>query len=244
MKENKYDEAAFFEKYNGMNRSKYGLQGAGEWHEVKKLLPDFKNKTALDLGCGFGWHCKYAAKNGASSVIGVDISKKMLNRAKEINYDEAIDYRCAAMEDLQFSKNTFDIVLSSLALHYIKNYSALVKNISNWLKNNGQFIFSVEHPVFTAYGSQDWWYDVSGNKLHFPVDNYYCEGRRNAVFLGENVIKYHRTLTTYINTLLENNFSINAVVEPQPPENMLNLPDMKDELRRPMMLIISATKND
>lgn len=243
MKENKYDEVEFFEKYNSMNRSKYGLQAAGEWHELQRLLPDFNNKTVLDLGCGLGWHCKYAATNGASSVIGVDISQRMLGKARAINFHNAIDYRCAAMEDLKFAENSFDVILSSLALHYIADYPALVKNISGWLKDGGQFIFSVEHPVFTALGSQDWWYDSDGNKLHFPVDNYYFEGRRNAVFLGENVIKYHRTLTTYLNTLLKCGFSINAVVEPQPPEDMQDLPEMKDEFRRPMMLIVSASKS-
>ena len=45
-------------------------------------------------------------------------------------------------------------------------------------------MFSAEHPVFTASGSQDWYYDAAGNILHFPVDNYYYEGKREAVFLG------------------------------------------------------------
>lgn len=48
-----------------MPRSKEGLQAAGEWHEFKKLLPDFHQKVVLDLGCGFGWHCIYAAEQGA-----------------------------------------------------------------------------------------------------------------------------------------------------------------------------------
>lgn len=54
--------------------------------------------------------------------------------------------------------------------------------------------------------------------------------------------KYHRTLTTYLNTLLSNSFIINQIVEPQPPENMMDIPGMADEMRRPMMLIVSAKK--
>ena len=46
------------------------------------MLPDFKGKRVLDLGCGYGWHCIYAMENGASSVVGVDISHKMLEVAK------------------------------------------------------------------------------------------------------------------------------------------------------------------
>ena len=240
MKENKYDNEEFFKKYAEMERSKKGLSGAGEWHELRKLMPDLKGKTVLDLGCGYGWHCKYAAENGAEGVTGIDISHKMLAKAKEINSDPVIEYRCAAMEDLSFEEGSFDAVISSLAFHYVRDFGELVKNIRRWLKRGGDLVFSAEHPVFTAYGSQDWYYDEDGNILHFPVDNYYYEGRREAIFLGEKVTKYHRTVTTYINTLIENGFEIRSVVEPQPPEEMMDIPGMMDEMRRPMMIIIAA----
>lgn len=122
------------------------------------------------------------------------------------NSDDRITYQCSAMEDLEFPAETFDIVISSLAFHYVKEYEQLMKRIVMWLKQGGELVFSVEHPVFTSYGTQDWYYNADGNILHFPVDNYYYEGERNAVFLGEKVTKYHRTMTTYINSLLENGF--------------------------------------
>ena len=56
MKENKYDNEIFFQKYSQMLRSQKGLQGAGEWSELEKILPDFCGKSVLDLGCGYGWH--------------------------------------------------------------------------------------------------------------------------------------------------------------------------------------------
>ena len=79
--------------------------------------------------------------------------------------------------------------MSSLAFHYISDFQGLVKNISHWLSPGGYFVFSVEHPIFTAQGSQDWYYDENGQILHFPVDNYYYEGKREAHFLGESVIR-------------------------------------------------------
>lgn len=242
MKENKYDTERFFQKYSQMTRSQKGLQGAGEWSELQKILPDFCEKRVLDLGCGYGWHCKYAAEHGAFSVLGTDISKKMLAKAQAINSAPQINYQCIAMEDLSFPERTFDVILSSLAFHYIEDFESLVVNISKWLKQGGTLVFSVEHPVFTSYGTQDWYYDSSGEILHFPVDNYYYEGRREAIFLGEPVIKYHRTLTTYLNTLLQNGFELQHIIEPQPPEDMLELDGMKDEMRRPMMLLVSALK--
>ncbi len=75
MKENKYDDQVFFRKYSEMSRSRQGLSGAGEWSELQRVLLDFRGKKVLDLGCGYGWHCMYAAQNGADSVLGTDISE-------------------------------------------------------------------------------------------------------------------------------------------------------------------------
>ena len=83
MKENKYDNDEFFAQYSKFPRSVDGLTAAGEWHELRKMLPDFAGKRVLDIGCGFGWHCMYAAEHGAASVIGTDISEKMLAVARE-----------------------------------------------------------------------------------------------------------------------------------------------------------------
>ena len=242
MKQNKYDDPVFFEKYSRMNRSVQGLQGAGEWQALERILPDFSGQSVLDLGCGYGWHCIYAAEQGAASVLGIDISARMLETARQKSQGLPVSYRKAAMEDLDFSPDSFDIVFSSLALHYVADYPSLVQKIRNWLPSGGFFVFSAEHPVFTAYGSQDWYYDENGRILHFPVDHYYEEGSRDAVFLGEHLTKYHRTLTSYLETLLQNGFALRHVVEPAPPENMLDLPGMRDEMRRPMMLLVSAQK--
>ena len=77
----------------------------------------------------------------------------------------------------------------------------------------GDFVFSVEHPIFTARGDQDWLYGPGGEIDCFPVDNYFFEGRRRAVFLGEPVTKYHRTLTTYLDGLLTGGFALRRVAE-------------------------------
>lgn len=243
MKENKYDNEIFFEKYSQMSRSKDGLIGAGEWAILQTLLPKFEGKRLLDLGCGYGWHCIYAMENGAASAVGIDISEKMLDIAKAKTAFDNVEYKCLAMEDIDFPAESFDIALSSLALHYIADFELIVRKVHKFLKPGGAFVFSVEHPVFTAYGSQDWHRDANGNILHFPVDNYYYEGPRVANFLGENVIKYHKTLTTYLNDLLTNGFELCSIVEPKPSQYLIDTVEgMKDEMRRPMMLIVSAIK--
>lgn len=249
MKENKYDNEQFFEAYSKFPRSVEGLTVAGEWHALQKMLPSFTGKRVLDIGCGFGWHCIYAAQQGASCVLGTDISEKMLATAKEKTEEldehisSKIEYKQLAMEDIDFPQNTFDVVISSLAFHYTPDFAAVCKRIYNCLTNGGDFVFSVEHPVFTAQGTQNWYQDTNGENLHWPVDHYFAEGKREATFLGEQVTKYHKTLTTYLNTLLQTGFTITAMVEPQPAPHLLeSVEGMQDELRRPMMLLVSAKK--
>ncbi|WP_426349023.1 class I SAM-dependent methyltransferase [Alloiococcus sp. CFN-8] len=242
MKENKYDDIEFFNQYKKMSRSVEGLQRAGEWHELKKMLPSFKEARVLDLGCGFGWHCNYAVEMGAKSVIGVDISEKMLQEAREKTTSPLVEYIKMPIEDIDYPEESFDVVISSLAFHYIDSFQEVCRKISNLLVKGGDFILSVEHPIFTAEGSQQWHYDAQGNPLHWPVDRYFEEGPRKAIFLGEEVVKYHKTITTYVNTLISCGFEITKLVEPKPADYLMDEPGREDELRRPMMLLISARK--
>ena len=79
------------------------MQENGE--TLKKLLPDFKDKRVLDLGCGYGWHCIYAMEHGASSVVGVDISHKMLEGSqKKKHIFHKVEYECCAIEGCGFSQ--------------------------------------------------------------------------------------------------------------------------------------------
>ncbi len=243
MKENKYDDITFFNKYSRMDRSIKGLQGAGEWHEFKKMFPDLKEKIMLDIGCGFGWHCKYAVENGATQVVGIDLSEKMLERARIQNNDSKIEYIQCAIEDYTYPRNTFDIVISSLTLHYIESFDFVCQKVYQTLKKDGYFIFSVEHPIFTANGKEEWEYQTDGSIKCWPIDDYFQERMIHSNFLGEEVIKYHRTISSYINILLQNGFTLKKLIEPQPEEKMIEMNiAMKEELRRPMMLLISAQK--
>ncbi|NLW17365.1 MAG: class I SAM-dependent methyltransferase [Firmicutes bacterium] len=240
MQQNKYDDQDFFNRYKQMARSVGGLQAAGEWYEFKKMLPNFQGKRVLDLGCGFGWHCRYAVEQGAQHVLGIDISENMLREARARTSSPRIEYRQMPIEAIDFPAASFDVVISSLVFHYLPSFEAICHKVNHCLVAGGHFVFSVEHPIFTARGDQQWHYDASGVPLHWPVDNYFTEGPRQAVFLGHEVTKYHRTLTTYENTLLDSGFELTRLVEPQPAPHLLD--SMRDELRRPMMLLIAARK--
>ncbi len=244
MKENKYDDPRFFVQYSKMPRSVDGLKGAGEWHAFRRMLPDFQGKRVLDLGCGYGWHCFYAIEEGANEVTGVDISVRMLEEAKKRNVSDRIRYVCCPVEDFDFPPDAYDVVISSLTLHYLVSFEEICRKVYSTLTPGGSFVFSVEHPVFTAEGSQDWYYNEQGDKLHWPVDRYFAEGSRQTTFLGEAVVKYHKTVTTYVSGLLNAGFQLTGLTEPTPDHTLMQIPGMKDELRRPMMLLLSARKKE
>ena len=244
MKQDIYDDNIFFAKYSQMQRSIGGLESAGEWHILKTMFPSFAGKRVLDLGCGFGWHCRYASEQNAVSVLGIDISEKMLGRAKRDTSDPKIKYLRLAIEDIDFSAEEFDVVISSLAFHYVKNFDDVCKKVYHILSHEGSFIFSVEHPIFTACVGQDWCYGPQGEKLHWPIDDYQDEGLRVTRFLGEEVIKYHRTVAGYMNIVMEAGFRITSISEPIPSQDILNQdPEMRNELRRPMFLLLAAIKD-
>jgi SAM-dependent methyltransferase len=243
MKENKYDDPAFFESYSQMPRSVDGLNAAGEWQTFRAMLPGLRGKKVLDLGCGFGWHCRYAREQAAAAVTGVDISAKMLERARNTTQDPAITYVQQAIEDIDFPSASFDVVISSLALHYVAAYDVVCSKVYDCLTPGGAFVLSVEHPVFTANAAQDWYYDADGRRLHWPVDHYQAEGLRKTRFLDTDVIKYHRTTASLINTLLTAGFSMRSIAEPQPTTEIIErYPEMRDETRRPIFLMMSVIK--
>ncbi len=239
---NIYDNDIFFEEYEKMERSQKGLEGAGEWHQLRRMFPNLMGKTVLDLGCGYGWHCKYAVEYGASHVLGIDLSEKMIKTAKKKNADPKIEYEVCGLGEYSYPENIYDCVISNLVLHYIENLNEVYKNVYKTLKKDGVFLFNIEHPTFTGSLNQDWIYNNDGIPLYWPVDNYFYPGARQTKFLGQNVTKQHHTLTQVLGGLLDTGFIIEAVQEATPPQSMLDIPGMKDEMRRPMMLLIKAKK--
>ena len=237
-----YDDAEFFDAYAAMTRSQKGLEAAGEWHELKTLFPNLEGKSVLDLGCGYGWHSRYCVQKGASKVLGIDASSKMIEEARKRNYDKAIEYRVCAIEEYPFAENAWDFVICNLVLHYVENLEEIFKKVFKTLKSGGVFLFNIEHPVFTSGINQDWIYQENGEPKYWPIDNYFFSGARKTKFLGLSVTKYHHTLTEILMGLINNRFSLDAVIEAQPPQDMLHLPGMMDELRRPMMLLVRASK--
>ena len=78
--------------------------------------------------------------------------------------------------------------------------------------------------------------------FNWPIDNYYYTGERETNFLGQRVIKQHHTLTQILNPLIKCGFQIEAIEEAMPPADMMGMPGMCNEMRRPMMLLVKVKK--
>lgn len=242
MTQNIYDSPEFFEGYSQLSRSIEGLAGAPEWPALQSLLPPLSGQRVVDLGCGYGWFCRWAMENGADSVLGLDVSEKMLERAVAQGHDPRIAYQRADLERLKLVPASLTLAYSSLAFHYISDLAALLRKVHQALLPGGRLVFSIEHPIYMASLQPDWIVDSHGRKS-WPVDNYQVEGPRLTNWLSDGVIKQHRTLGSLLNLLIDSGFSLDRVIEWGPSaEELKARPGLADEIQRPMMLIVAASR--
>ncbi len=240
--QNIYDTPEFFDAYRQLDRQARGLDGAPEWRALSALLPDIQGQRVVDLGCGFGWFARWAMIQGAVSVLGVDLSENMLWRARAETTDPGVNYVRADLESLELREEAFDLAYSSLALHYVEDFGRLAGRVFRALVSGGDFVFSIEHPIYMASMRPGWLMTDHGGRT-WPVDHYAVEGPRFTDWLAKGVRKQHRTLGATLNTLIDAGFSIRRVVEWSPtPEQVAAQPSLSEELDRPMMLIVAAEK--
>jgi ubiquinone/menaquinone biosynthesis C-methylase UbiE len=240
--QNIYDDDKFFKGYIQLPRQIQGLDGSPEWQVFRSMIPDIKGAKVLDLGCGFGWLCRWAREAGAEQVLGIDMSSNMLAKAQEFPKDSGITYIQGDLEALELQPITYDVVLSSLALHYLKNLPALIAQVYERLKPGGTFVFCVEHPIFTAPRKPEFIEDTDGN-VSWPVNQYLMEGSRITHWFAEGVVKQHRTIATYVTILLDTGFVLSAIDEWGPTTAQIEKwPDWFKSRERPIFLIVKATK--
>lgn len=244
-KQNIYDNEIFFEGYKKIRDNRDNANNLFEIPALFSMLPNLNGKKVLDLGCGFGEHCKQYIANGAIKVIGIDISEKMLAVARKENNDSKITYINMPIEDIAQLNEQFDVIISSLAFHYIEDFSGVVKNIYELLCEDGTFIFSQENPLCTCHsGGNRWTRDENGNKIYLNLANYGIEGERESVWFVDNVKKYHRMFSTIVNTLIEAGLTIEKMIEPLPSDELLvEHAEYKDLYHKPDFLLIKTKKS-
>ncbi len=246
MAQNVYDNQVFFDNYSRLDRSVHGLEGAAEWPRLRSLLPDVTGLRILDLGCGFGWFCRWAADHGAGAVRGIDLSRNMLSRAATMSGEKHanIVYERADLDGFrarECDEGAYDLVFCSLTLHYLVDLRSLVGQVSRMLVSGGHFVFSVEHPIFTAPSRPRFVEDGPAGKVSWPLDDYQREGERVTDWLADGVKKQHRTIATYLNMLLDAGFELTGFDEWHPTAGELEAhPEWAVENHRPMFLLMHA----
>lgn len=242
MAQNIYDQPEFFTGYSRLPRSVHGLAGAPEWPRLRAMLPDLHGKRVVDLGCGFGWFCRWARENGAAQVLGLDLSERMLDRARSLTKDEAVAYARADLAALSLPEGAYDLAVSSLAFHYVEDAGRLYDVIHQALVPGGSLVFSTEHPIFMAPSNPGWLITPDGRK-RWPLDQYFAEGRRDTEWFVPGVVKYHRTIGTTLDLLLRAGFLIEHVEEFCPDTQQIAAdPALREEIDRPTFLLIGARR--
>lgn len=244
--QNVYDNNEFFESYVEMRGTELNANSLVEIPIILSLLPDINGKDILDLGCGYGKISKFFIENGAKSVVALDISQNMIDLANKQNADKNIEYFVMAMEDIDKIEKKFDVVYSSLAFHYVKDFDRLLKNIYSLLKPNGILLFSQESPLNTAIiekGNMENRIEIEG-KRYYLISDYNNEGLRSFKWKDTEVFKYHRTYASIVNSLVDNNFKIlrmeDSIASNEAIEKLNKLKYQKD---KPYFTFIKAQKN-
>ena len=242
MKQNIYDNPDFFDCYMELRANEQGLNAALEEPAVYSLLPSLEGLRIMDIGCGFGKFASFCLQNGAAHISGIDISRNMILEARRRIKDPRARFEVVATEDFDAAEGSFDLVVSSMCFHYVKDIRPVFEKVFLSLRENGLFIFSVEHPICTSM-LKGWCSSDDEPKRHWPVDDYKKETMRVSRWFVDGVIKYHRTIETYINELIDTGFSIERLLEPGPTQDAIaERPDLMEHLRRPPILVLAATR--
>lgn len=243
--QNIFDDQHFFDGYMELRGQEVNYNNSIEQPAMSKMLPPLNGKAVLDLGCGCGYNCTDFIKSGAKRVLGIDISEKMLDIAKTESCHPNIEYRKMSMTEISSLDMKFDLVYSSLAFHYVEDFTKLMNDIYKLLNDNGTLLFSQEHPIKTASPLLEGWnFDSDGKKASFTFTDYSESGPRKNRWIDTDYVKYHRTIGKIFTDIARAGFVIQEVCEPFPvPGSVEKRPAMVGEYIVPNFLIVKANKN-
>lgn len=216
-KQNIYDNDVFFENFIDIRNKKVNFNDLIETPILLSMLPDLNGKSVLDIGCGMGQHAKQYSDMNASSVLGIDISEKMLAYAAKNNCADNISYMQLPIENLSEIRKQFDVITSSLAFDYIEDFDKLMADVYDLTNERAEFVFSMSHPLATAYDGTypRFTRSETGERLYANIHNYIIEGKRNVKWVVDDYELYHRTISSIINSIVRAGFLITECRESQ-----------------------------
>ncbi|TFG34490.1 class I SAM-dependent methyltransferase [Candidatus Thorarchaeota archaeon] len=221
---------------------------------VEELIGDVEGKTLLDAGCGEGYLSRYYAKRGAV-VTAIDFSRRLIEIAMKFMTEDGqiIEYMVADICHMKSIENEkFDVVLSNLVLLNIPCLKEAFNEFHRVLKVEGYLVFSIVHPAFNFYGPSSWEMGEKDSEtgrrdgLFFKVDHYFEEREyerywktRKGEDFPATISFFHRTLETYLNTMVKSGFELVDFKEPRPTNDN---PFFNRERRIPFFAVFKARK--
>lgn len=208
-----------------------------EWDVVRRLLPPrLDGLDVADLGCGEGGLVRWAAAEGAASVLGLDLADDLLARARAAGEPDGVRYEAADLDQVTFVPRSLDLVVASLALTYVRDLDRLLRVLRLALRPGGRLVATWEHPVTTAPGA-DAWLDRDGRRA-WALTAYADQGVRTEGGLVPGARRQHRTVATLLTTLVRAGLEIEQVAEW--PEEIR--PDEEESGDRPLILAVAARR--
>lgn len=185
---------------------------------VLELCGHMAGLRICDLACGEGIVARALAARGAS-ITGIDLSVRLLEMARkqEATEPSGITYHQGDVHALNdVADASFDGMVCNLALMDFPDLPASLRTVARILRPHGWFVFSITHPCFQMPDSR--WTGKAGGTVKREVRGYFNEGfwrSDNLYGVRGQVGAYHRTLSTYLNTLLEAGLILERMIEPQ-----------------------------
>lgn len=173
--------------------------------ELVRMAGEIRGQRILDAGCGAGQIVSDLLLRGAR-VSGFDVSPAMIEIARGRLGDE-VDLRVADLgEPLPYSDNAFDVVIASLALHYVEDWASTLAELRRVLVPSGRLLVSIIHPTVYA--------------VVYPEADYFTLTQYSEDYtFGDQKVwmtYWHRPLQAVINSFIGGGFAIRAVTEPPP----------------------------
>lgn len=206
-----YEELA--ERFSSIAETK-AENGYIEHPAMRKQLGVVEGFHILDAGCGPGFLSHHLYQKGAERVVSFDISPKMIELAKNRIGERANCVVADMAKPLTFLRDEeFDLIVSSLAIDYVYDWSIPLAEFFRVLKRKGRLVFSIQHPL----GAYNWYKPKSAFGVQY-VESYWRD------FGGEpvKVPDYYRSFAEVVNPLLKAGFRFNEIVETKP------VPELKD----------------
>lgn len=176
--------------------------------EELNLFGEVKGKRVLDIGCGSGHSLEYIASRGAEELWGIDLSPSQIDVAKGHLNGKGLhtELFCAPMEqDIGLPKDYFDIVYSIYAIGWTTDLRRTLKLVFSYLKHNGIFVFSWDHPMYQCIGD-------NGRDIIIKK-SYLEEGLEYIEKCGEPMHVNKIKISTYINELAKAGFKLEKLIE-------------------------------